>query len=362
MSAIIERLTGASSDDAVLARAGDLIRRGELVAFPTETVYGLGANAFDEGAVGKIFEAKGRPFADPLIVHLADARDAAGVTSAMPSAAKELMRVFWPGPLTLIVPRGDRIPTRVTAGRDTVAIRVPRHPVAHALLKAAGVPIAAPSANRFSRPSPTTAAHVAEDRGDRIDLILDGGPTTHGVESTVLDLTSERPLVLRPGAVTLVELRKILPAVILGAEFAAADFKTSRPYDSTGESLKSPGTSLKHYSPRAEVRFWTGEPEAARQALRLDAGQAIAAGRRVGALVFDEDVAAFDGLDVTLARLGSTGDLSVAAARLYDGLRTLDRAGVDVILARDPGERGLALTIRDRLFRAAEGRVLDTRA
>jgi L-threonylcarbamoyladenylate synthase len=350
MRATIERVTGAAADAEILARAAALIRSGELVAFPTETVYGLGANALDESAVEKIFQAKGRPFADPLIVHLADANDAPAVTRSMPPAAAALMRAFWPGPLTLIVPRGERIPLRVTAGRDTVAIRVPKHPVAQALLRAAGVPIAAPSANRFSRPSPTTAAHVAEDLGDEIDLILDGGPTLHGVESTVLDLTGERPIVLRPGAVTIEALRAYVPAVSVAEKV------------DDGASLKSPGTSLKHYSPRAEVRFWRGEPAAVREAMRLDAGQAIAAGRRVGALLFDEDAPAFDGLDVTLSRLGSTRDLSVAASRLYDGLRGLDHAGVDVILARDPGESGLALTIRDRLFRAAEGRVLDTRA
>ena len=353
MRASIERLTGGAGDVAVLARAAALIRRGELVAFPTETVYGLGANALDEAAVEKIFAAKGRPFADPLIVHLASVDDVASVTAAIPPGGRELMRAFWPGPLTLIMPRGAAVPRRVTAGRDTVAVRVPAHPVANALLVRAGVPIAAPSANRFSRPSPTTAAHVADDLGDLIDLILDGGPTTHGVESTVLDLTTDRPVVLRPGAVTLEALRKFVPNVAL-----AAEFETTPP---DGSSLRSPGTSLKHYAPNAEVRLWTGEPGATRAAMRHDAGQALAAGRRVGALIVDEDAPAFDGLDVTLWKLGSERAPDVVAARLYDGLRALDRARVDVILARDPGRAGLALTIRDRLFRAAEGRVLDSR-
>jgi L-threonylcarbamoyladenylate synthase len=359
MRAAIERLTGTVADEAVLLRAGAVIRAGGLVAFPTETVYGLGANAFDEAAVGKIFSAKGRPFADPLIVHLASADQVAGVTSAIPGVALPLMRAFWPGPLTLIMPKGERIPGRVTAGRDTVAVRVPAHPVAQALLASAGVPIAAPSANRFSRPSPTTAAHVAEDLGDRLDLILDGGPTLHGVESTVLDLTGERPVVLRPGAVTLEQLREILPATVLAPESVAAELGSTPPSREGQGSLKSPGTSLKHYSPSAEVRFWSGELGAAHAAMRRDAEAAIAAGRRVGVLLFDQDAAAFEGLDVTIAPLGSTSDLAVAAARLYDGLRTLDHAGAAVILARDPGSAGLALTIRDRLFRAAEGRVLD---
>ncbi len=349
MRATIERVTGASSDEAVLHRAATLIQNGGLVAFPTETVYGLGANALDASAVEKIFRAKGRPLTDPLIVHLASADDVAGVTASIPATARELMRIFWPGPLTLIMPRGARVPTCVTAGRDTVAVRVPAHPIAQALLKIAGVPIAAPSANRFSRPSPTTAAHVAEDLGDELDLILDGGPTTHGVESTVVDLTGARPTVLRPGAITLEALRGVVANVALAGDFAAS------------EPQKSPGTLLRHYSPRAEVRFWTGELAATRDAMRVDAGQAIAAGKRVGALVFDEDAPAFAGLDVTISTLGPTAVLEVAAAHLYEGLRALDHARVDVILARDPGRVGLALTIRDRLFRAAEGRMLDSR-
>ncbi len=367
MRAIIERLTGSASDIALLQRAGALIRNGELVAFPTETVYGLGANALDESAVEKIFQAKGRPFGDPLIVHLASADDVAVVAASVPPHAEELIGAFWPGPLTLIMPRGARVPTRVTAGRDTVAVRVPAHPIAHALLKSAGVPIAAPSANRFSRPSPTTAAHVAEDLGDELDLILDGGPTTHGVESTVLDLTSGRPVVLRPGAITLEALRAVLPGVILAGELdlnRAPGAETSRPDGSGGSAdapQKSPGTLLKHYSPRAEVRLWTGELAATRDAMRVDAVEEIRHGRRVGALVVDEDAPAFAGLDVTIATLGPSATLEVAAARLYDGLRSLDHAGADVILARDPGREGLALTIRDRLFRAAEGRVLDSR-
>lgn len=361
MRATIASLTGGPSDDAALRRAADLIVRGELVAFPTETVYGLGANAFDERAVEKIFQAKGRPFGDPLIVHLPSAEFVPTVTLSVPAAAQALMRRFWPGPLTLIMPRGANVPLRVTAGRDTVAVRVPAHPVAQALLALTSLPIAAPSANKFSRPSPTSAAHVAEDLGDEIDLILDGGSTRHGVESTVLDLTGDRPTVLRPGAVTIEALREIVPNVILAADLVAAELGTTPPSRNREDSLKSPGTSLKHYSPKAEVRFWTGELTEIRQAMRADAEQAIAAGRRVGALVFDEDVSAFAGLDVTRVSLGAAAAPEFAASHLYDGLRSLDHAGVDMILARDPGRDGLALTIRDRLFRAAEGRVLDSR-
>jgi L-threonylcarbamoyladenylate synthase len=362
MRASVMPVTGAPSDAAVLDRAAELIRRGELVAFPTETVYGLGANAMDQSAVEKIFAAKGRPFADPLIVHLASADQVETVAQSIPATAKRLMQTFWPGPLTLILPKSNRVPARVTAGRDTVAVRVPAHPVAQALLALAGVPIAAPSANRFSRPSPTTAAHVAEDLGDDLDLILDGGPTAHGVESTVLDLTVDPPAVLRPGAVTLEELREVLPNVVLFSNLQAAALGITPPSRSDSQSSqKAPGTSLKHYAPRAEVRFWAGEAAETREAMRADAGQAIAAGRRVGVLLFDEDASAVAGLDVTIFPLGAMTNPAAGASHLYDGLRTLDHAGVDVILARDPGTAGLALTIRDRLFRAAEGRVLDSR-
>jgi L-threonylcarbamoyladenylate synthase len=360
MRATVEPVTDTARDAPALHRAAALIRAGELVAFPTETVYGLGANALDPAAVAKIFEAKGRPFADPLIVHLATADDVPLVTGAAPdplrtSQVARLTRAFWPGPLTLILPRGERVPTLVTAGRDTVAVRVPAHPVAHALLVLSARPIAAPSANRFSRPSPTTAAHVAADLGDRIDLILDGGATTHGVESTVVDMTGDRPVILRPGAITLEALQAVVPEVVMveSASHASADA------DPTAQ--RSPGTLLKHYSPTAAVRFWTGDRSDALAAMHRDAERALAAGQRVGALVSDDDAPAFADLPVQVIRLGPAAAPEVGASRLYDALRALDAAGVDVILARDPGTVGLCLTIRDRLYRAAEGRVLDSR-
>lgn len=359
MRASVVRVEDVVSGAATLARAAALIRAGELVAFPTETVYGLGANALDAAAVSKIFAAKGRPFADPLIVHLATADAIGSVAGELPDPerarqCRQLMHAHWPGPLTLILPRGERIPTRVTAGRDTVAVRVPAHPIAHALLTLAGVPIAAPSANRFSRPSPTLASHVAADLGDEVDLIIDGGPTSHGVESTVVDLTGARPTILRPGAITLDALRVVLPDITFAGPATGVN-------GGAGSSQRSPGTLLKHYSPAAEVRLWTGPRTDALDAMRRDAERAIAGGDRVGVLVVDEDAAAFAALGVTLVRLGPGASPAVAAARLYGALRTLDADGVRVIEVRDPGADGLWQTIRDRLFRAAEGRVLDSK-
>ena len=345
------RLTGGAEDAAAVARAAAVIRAGGLVAFPTETVYGLGAHALDDEAVARIFAAKGRPASDPVIVHVADARALNDLASFVPARAARLAAAFWPGPLTMIVPKSAAVPSRVTAGGPTVAVRVPAHPVALALLRAAGVPIAAPSANRFSRPSPTRAADVLEDLGDVVDVVLDGGSTTHGVESTVLDLTSEPPRVLRPGAVTLDALQTVDPDVV-ARETVVRDSATP---------LTAPGTLLKHYSPRAEVRLWTGAPDRVRASLREDARAQVAAGRRVGALLTDEDRYVMDGLVVTIVSLGAEDRPADAAARLFAGMRDLDHAGVDVVLVRDPGREGLGLTLWDRLYRAAEGRVLESR-
>ncbi|OYV98957.1 MAG: translation factor Sua5, partial [Acidobacteria bacterium 37-65-4] len=253
----------------------------------------------------------------------------------MPDVAWALMRRYWPGPLTLILERGSAVPLRVTGGGSSVALRVPAHVVAAALLGAARVPIAAPSANRFSRPSPTTADDVAEDLGDRIDMILDGGPSTHGVESTVVDLTGVAPVVLRPGAVTVEALRSVLPGIAL--RVAAVREESA--------ALASPGTLLKHYAPRAEVRLWTGHADTLVTAMRHDIEAQLAAGRRVGVLLFDEDRPAIDGLAVLLMPLGSRARLADAAASLFAAMRALDRSGVDVIVASDPGRAGLGLTI-----------------
>jgi L-threonylcarbamoyladenylate synthase len=324
-----------------------VLQHGGLVAFPTETVYGLGANALDAAAVQGIFAAKGRPAYDPLIVHLAGPEALPDVVADVPPLAETLAAHFWPGPLTLVLPRCPRIPLAVTAGGQTVAVRVPAHPVALALICAAGFPVAAPSANRFGRLSPTQAAHVLDDLEGRIDVLLDGGPTPVGVESTVLSLITPVPTILRPGGVSREALAAVLGQVdVAGRVFTAEDI------------APSPGVLAQHYAPRAKLTLYQGSRRAVLQAMRTVAAQLAATGQRVGLLLAEGDAAAFAGLPVTVQSIETGGGLEGAARQLFTALRALDRAGVTAILARDFGARGLGLAIRDRLTRAAAGNVV----
>ncbi|MFN2286467.1 MAG: L-threonylcarbamoyladenylate synthase [Anaerolineae bacterium] len=337
----------AAPDPAAIRQAAAVLRSGGLVAFPTETVYGLGANALDADAVQGIFAAKGRPAYDPLIVHLAGTESLQDVVAEMPQLVETLATCFWPGPLTLVLPRSPRIPLAVTAGGPTVAVRVPAHPVALALIRAAGFPIAAPSANRFGHLSPTQAAHVLDDLDGRIDILLDGGPTPVGVESTVLSLITPVPTILRPGGVSREALVMVLGQVdVAGRIFTAEDV------------APSPGTLAQHYAPRARLTLYQGSREAVLQTMHTAAARLTAAGQRVGLLLAEEDAAAFADLSVTLQSIETDGELEGAARQLFTALRTLDRAGVSTILARDFGARGLGLAIRDRLTRAAAGNVV----
>lgn len=338
----------SAPDPQMIAEAAAVIRAGGLVAFPTETVYGLGANALDERAVARIFHAKERPANDPIIAHIASVQQLDALARHVPPVAYALAQRFWPGPLTLVVWRRSIVPANLSAGRDTVAVRMPSHPVALALIAAAGVPIAAPSANRFSRPSPTTAAHVLDDLAGRIDLVLDGGPTLVGVESSVVDLTVDPPALLRPGGVTVAALRELLPELMFAPRYLTAD----------DEAAPAPGMLLRHYAPNAALIVVTGERDAALARIRSEALAAIDAGKRVGALAFDEDAPELAHLPVQLVTLGPATDPEKVAQRLFAALREIERTGVDLILVRDPGEEGLSLAIRDRLVRAAEGRII----
>ncbi len=323
--------------------AAEIIRAGGLVAFPTETVYGLGAKAWDASAVDKIFRAKGRPPNDPLIVHIASMKQLPAVAREIPDLAYELGRQFWPGALTLVLKKATKIPLNLTAGLDTVAVRVPDHPVAAALLVAADAPIAAPSANRFSRPSPTTAQHVLDDLGDAVDVLLDAGPTTIGVESTILSLLDEGPQVLRPGGVSLEALREFIPELDFKPRLLGED-----------DAAPAPGSMLKHYSPRARLLvFQGGNDTTVRAAMRAE----IERHRNIGLMADDADAAAFAGLGIKIERLG-TGD-EQAAKRLFAAMRALDEQGVDLIIARAPEKRGLGLAVWDRLLRAAEGSLVE---
>jgi L-threonylcarbamoyladenylate synthase len=339
------RVNPASPDPGSIARAAACLCRGGLVAFPTETVYGLGVHALDRPAVLRLFAAKGRPANDPLIVHVSSLAEVSPLVAELPFHAALLAERFWPGPLTLIMRRKPSVPSEVSAGLDTVAIRVPAHAIARALLQAAAIPVAAPSANLFSRPSPTRAEHVLEDLDGRIDMLLDGGTTDIGLESTVLDLTVDPPVVLRAGAIGIEALRTALPHVVT----------LSPRSDSDDDGPKtSPGLLPKHYAPRVPVTIYRGEASTAREAIRLAAAAAIAAGKRVGVLATSEDAAALHSLPVILGDLGPEESVETVASRLYAALRELDVAEVDLVLARDVAlDEGLWRAIGDRLRRAA---------
>jgi L-threonylcarbamoyladenylate synthase len=322
--------------------AAECLIRGGLVAFPTETVYGLGGNAFDAAAVKGIFEAKGRPFHDPLIVHLASIDDVPDVASDIPEAVEILGRRFWPGPLTLILPRRATVPPEVSAGLDTVAVRVPSHPVAQALLQAAGVPVAAPSANRFGHISATLARHVMEDLGGRIDLILDAGPTDWGVESTILDPLSSPPVLLRPGGISRDELEQILGPVRIAAPGERTD--------------ASPGRQPRHYAPYAKLILCPGSsPEETAASICTAVRQLQSKHRRIGLLAADEIISRIDlkNTPVIPRALGSLDDLRQISRRLFAGLRELETEGAEVILAHRMPPEGLGAAINDRLSRAA---------
>lgn len=325
-----------------LARAGELLRSGEVVGFPTETVYGLGANALDEAAVEKIFAAKGRPGDNPLIVHIADADGLAPLIASEPGPhARALMDAFWPGPLTLIFPKSVAVPARVTAGLDTVAIRMPSHPVAQALIRAAGVPLAAPSANRSGRPSPTTAADVLEDMDGRVPMILDGGPCRVGVESTVVDLSGEAPRVLRPGGITRAQIEAVASACEI-------DHAVLNPLGE-GERPRSPGMKYKHYAPRGEVTVFCGENAVKNIIRRYDAASNALILALEGNLPF-----------YGKRRCISLGpDAESMAAKLFHALREADRLGADVILCEGVEPVGVGLAVMNRLLRAAAFRVVE---
>jgi L-threonylcarbamoyladenylate synthase len=334
-------------DPAVIARAAALLRAGELVAFPTETVYGLGAHALDAEAVQKIYAAKGRPSFNPLIVHVGHAAQAREVAAAWPEAAQRLADRFWPGPLTLVLPKRPQVPDAVTAGLPSVGIRVPAHGVAHALLEAAGIPVAAPSANRYTELSPTRAIHVERALGDRVAMILDGGPTAVGIESTVLDLSGERPVLLRPGMIS----REALEGVIGPVELPAAMPSGSAP-------RPAPGMVERHYAPRARVVLFPGESPAAafrEGAARIDAGDAVAV------LAIDDAVAGAVARALPGARLERMpASPGAYAARLYDLLHTLDDAGVALVLAQEVPGSGEWAGVTDRLSRGSAGRLEGT--
>lgn len=313
----------------LIARAAEVLRCGRLVAFPTETVYGLGANALDAGAVRGIFAAKGRPANNPVIVHVAEIACVVDVASTWPKTADQLAAQFWPGPLTLVLLKRDIVPDAVTAGGPTVAVRMPAHPVALALIRAAGVPIAAPSANRSTELSPTRAEHVLRGLDGLIDLVLDSGPTPGGIESTVLDLTSTPPRLLRPGLVTRADIERVIGPIQLAPHTPSA-----------GGALPSPGMLARHYAPRTPLELATDG--------RQRVEELLAVGDKVGWLTVVDGA-----MSAGLTRIVMPHDARAYAAALYAALHLLDEGGQDRIVVDTPPSGDEWLAIHDRLRRAA---------
>ena len=324
-----------------LPQAAEIIRRGGLVGIPTETVYGLGANGLDPKAVSRIFEAKGRPQDNPLILHITDVSWLERYCKEIPLTAYKLAEAYWPGPMTMILPRKDMVPDAVTAGLDTVGMRCPSHILCHELIRLADVPIAAPSGNTSGRPSPTTADHMREDMDGKIDAIVDGGPCSVGVESTIVDLTCTPPRLLRPGGISLEQLRAVLgqvdvdPAVtrLLGA----------------GEKPKAPGMKYRHYAPKAPVTVVSGDPKTAAEYIAAHAAP------EDGVICFDEFMPLFTSRAGTrpVMDLGPAGDKEEQARHIFDALRSFDHTQVAAIWAQCPDTEGIGLAIATRLNKAA---------
>ena len=331
------------SDPNAVRDAAAILRRGGLLGIPTETVYGLGADALNEDAVSRIFLAKGRPQDNPLIIHVPDASWLERYCRSVPPAAYQLAERFWPGPLTMILPRRDIVPLQTTGGLETVGVRCPNHPVTLAIIEAAGVPIAAPSGNTSGRPSPTTAAHMIEDMDGKIDGIVDGGPCTVGVESTIIDLTVTPPRLLRPGGLPLESLRQVLGEV-------AVD-KAVTGLLAAGERPRAPGMKYRHYAPHAPVTVVTGEPE--RSARRIQGLLSDTA----GVICFDEYAPLFPGH--IIHKLGPAADKSAQARHVFDALRTFDGTDVTEIFAQCPDDGGLGLAVANRLKKAAGFHLID---
>lgn len=334
--------------DAAIAEAAALIRAGELVAFPTETVYGLGADGLNREAVAKIFQAKGRPGDNPLILHISALDQIAPLIACeLSPIAKKMADAFWPGPLTMIFPKSARVPENVSAGLSTVAIRFPAHPDAQRLIAAAETPIAAPSANRSGKPSPTTANHVFEDMDGRIPLILDGGECLVGVESTVVDMTGSVPHILRPGGITAEQIAQVAGA-------SEVDSAVMRPL-AEGEKPRSPGMAHRHYAPNGQLTVFTGDSDHVIQRIQSEYDRAKANGSRPLILSMEAHVASYG--DRRIESLGA--DETAMAHRLFALLRDADHMEADVLFAEGVEAKGVGLAVMNRLGRAAAFHIVE---
>jgi len=324
-------------DLAQIKIAAEEIKKGNLVAFPTETVYGLGADVLNEKAVAKIFQAKGRPFNDPLIVHIADVKELNRLFKHVPPVALKLAKAFWPGPLTLVLKKSELVSGIITAGLDTVAVRMPAGNIALSLIREAKTPIAAPSANLFGRTSPTTAQHVADDLGGKIEMIIDGGKTKVGVESTVLDITTRPVQVLRAGGISLEKLQKVIGQVKISKELE--------------EGFRSPGMLNSHYSPQARLILVEEKGESQVEEVRQLASEYKAQGFKVGIMAKEENKDKYKGFEVKV--IGKGSELNICATNLFSILRSFDKERFEIIVAEGLEKQGLGLAIMERLRKAA---------
>lgn len=347
MSTQIYKIGSEIADYEKIQVAAQIIREGGLVAFPTETVYGLGADALNPEAAKKIYEAKGRPSDNPLIVHIADMEDFKRIAKKMPKETEKLAEAFWPGPLTMIVSKNEKVPYETTGGMDTVAVRMPNHPVALELIRRSGCLIAAPSANTSGRPSPTTAEHVAEDLFGKIPVILDGGEVGIGIESTIIDLTETVPMILRPGYITKEMLEEVLGTVEIDPGIIAAD---------SDKKPKAPGMKYRHYAPKASLLVVDGAKEAVIAKINELADELQRKGKKVGIIGTDQTVEEYHG-NIVLS-IGNREDEDAIARHLYGILREFDEADVDVIYSESFATPRIGQAIMNRLLKAAGHQVL----
>lgn len=329
-----------SIDDEALKRAGQCIKDGGLVAFPTETVYGLGGDGLNEVAAKNIYLAKGRPSDNPLILHINDQKMLSRIVSKVTPMAKKIMTAFCPGPITIILPKSDIVPKAVTGGLDTIAVRMPDNDIARALIKYADTPIAAPSANISGRPSPTTAQAVYKDLQSRIDMVLDGGACQFGVESTIVDCTEDIPIILRPGAITKEMLEEIFPVVKIDKAIVGANVVP-----------KAPGMKYKHYAPKVDMILIEGDNKKMSSSIKEILHKYENEGKKVGLLVSDEVANELNNQNTF--SYGSQENLAQIASEIYEGLRYFDDKDVDIILAQGTTDKGIGLAIMNRLHKAS---------
>lgn len=348
MDTKVIRVEEQHRDEALIREAGEVVRAGGLVAFPTETVYGLGGDALNPDSSRKIYEAKGRPSDNPLIVHIADMEALPAIVKSVPETAKKLAKAFWPGPLTMILEKSDLVPKETTGGLDTVAVRMPSDTVALSFIRAAGGYVAAPSANRSGRPSPTRAAYVAQDMDGRIEMILDGGDATLGLESTIVDLTVEPPTILRPGFITGEMLRQKLGRVAADETLFRAD---------SGQAPKAPGMKYRHYAPKGELVIVRGTTEAVTAYINGRLSEGRRDNRKTGVIATDETVASYRA-DVPRS-VGKRADAAAAAKGLYRILREFDDEGVELIYSESFDGEGVSQAVMNRLLKAAGHKVID---